>query len=118
MNLRQRNAVILNVVAGFSDDLLDGVSGARQRGDQISPEDILIAGAAKGATVRLGQLVQQLGRLVRRIPGIESLLTCGDGIHPILGTVHERALEVMHQTRGGDDARVWPRLLKNRTCVL
>ncbi len=31
VSLRQRDAVVLNVVARFSDDLLDGVSGAGRR---------------------------------------------------------------------------------------
>ena len=58
VNLRQRKAVVLNVVAGLSGDLLDGVSGARKRGDQVSPEHVLVSGATEGTAILLGQVVQ------------------------------------------------------------
>ena len=57
VSLRQRDAVILNVVAGSSDDLPDGVGRARKRRDQVAPEDILISGAAESAAVLLRQVI-------------------------------------------------------------
>src|SRR5262245_33219114 len=116
-NSRSPSKSVAPRIPRLSDDPFDGVSGTRKRGDQISPEHILISGATEGTAVLLGQLVQLLGRLVRGIPRIEGLLTGGNGIHATLGTIHQGPLEILHQTRGGNDAGVWLFLLQNRNCV-
>ena len=113
MRLRQRDAVLVHIVAVSSLDLCDVMAAGGHEADHIDPENILHTAAGDGASVRLGQRVQLVDHGRGRRPGIDGLLTGRDDVDAAGYALLDRFIDVTDEAAGRDDGDVGVALVED-----
>ena len=106
MTLGERNAVVLDIVPAAALNLRDFVRGAGKVRDHRAPVKVTVAHTGECAAALLGELVELRGKGRGGVPGIQSLLTGGDGIDAVLCADGENVLELCNGASRCDYADV------------
>ena len=117
VRLRQRDAVLVHIVAVGALDLRDVVAAGRHKTDHIDPENILHAAAGDGAAVRLGQRVQLVDHGRGRRPGVDGLLAGRDDVDAAGHALLDRFVDVTDEAAGRDDGDVGVALVEDLSAL-
>ncbi|MPN13115.1 hypothetical protein SDC9_160435 [bioreactor metagenome] len=104
--LRERDAVVLHIVAAGAVYLCYLCRRSGEVGDHRAPIEVGIAAAAERAAMGLRQFVKFLCDIRRRVPGIKGLLAGRYGVDAVLCAGREGLFQLGHRTARGDDADV------------
>ena len=113
VRLRQRDAVLVHIVAVSALDLRDVVAAGGHEPDHVDPENILHAAAGDGAAVRLGQRVQLVDHGRRRRPGIDGLLAGRNDVDAAGHALLDRFIDIADEAAGRDNGDVGVALVKD-----
>ena len=113
VRLRQRDAVLVHIVAVGALDLRDAVAAGSHKTDHIDPENVLHPAAGDGAAVRLGQRVQLVDHGRGRRPGVDGLLAGRDHVDAAGHALLNRFVDVSDKAAGRDDGDVGVALVED-----